>query len=60
MEILDFENSKNKEFFDNKIFNDPLSFVQQTTKWSDIISPIADDVPIFFYQMTDNYFIHGG
>jgi len=57
MRLIDFNNTEEKRIFDEKLFQDPHSFVQQTTMWAENVCPISSDVPVFVYKESDHYYI---
>ena len=59
MDIIDFNNKLQREKFDSYIFRSPDSFIQQTTSWAEIASPVSKDQPVFLYEERSDYFIGG-
>ena len=57
MDRIDFNNKLQKEKFDSYIFHSPDSFIQQTTRWAEIVSSISGDLPVFLYEETRDYYI---
>ncbi|MFW5982899.1 MAG: hypothetical protein ACOCQ4_00210 [bacterium] len=57
MDRIDFRNKRQKEKFDSYIFNSSDGFIQQTTRWAEIASPISGDMPVFLYEENKDYFI---
>ncbi len=55
MEKVDFHNEEQKKKFDSLIFLNPDSFIQQTTKWAEIVSPLSGDLPVFLYHETEKF-----
>lgn len=55
MEKVNFHNKEQKDLFDDNVFNNPYSFIQQSTRWAEIVSAMADDEPFFLYHKTKDY-----
>ena len=55
MEKVDFHNKQQKDLFDDNIFNNPYSFIQQSTRWAEVVSAMANDEPFFLSHKTKDY-----
>jgi len=57
LDRIDFNNTSQKEKFDNYIFHSPDNFIQQTTRWAEIACSVSNDQPVFLYEENSGYFI---
>ena len=55
MKLVDFSKTEEKNNFNALVNKDCSSFIQQTTVWADIVSPIAGDKPVFFIDENNEY-----
>jgi hypothetical protein len=57
MGIVNLADKVSLDGYNDMIFQDPDSFLQQTTLWAETVAPIADDKVICFEIKTKSYFI---